>query len=189
LAPEKEKTELKSLIENFQKNQATYKTISGSTEALKKDYILSFFKILGWDVSNKQGFPLSKKDLLLEDSIIIHGKPKPPDYSLRIDGVRKFFVEVRNPSFPIFDHEEGSLQLRRYGYTANICLSILTDMEEFAVYDTRMKPDKNDSPKVGRVFYCSIKEYSKPCPFDPQISNLDWIISVFSKPSVLNGSI
>lgn len=189
MAPEKEKAELKSLIESFQRNQATYKRVSGRPESLKKDYILPFFKILGWDTSNKLGLSLSKKDLLLEDSVIIPGKPKPPDYSFRIDGIRQFFVEVRNPSFPIFDHEEGSLQLRRYGYTANTLLSILTDMEEFAVYDTRIKPDKNDLPQVGRVFYCHSRDYLKPSLIDPTITNLDWIISIFAKTSVLNGSI
>jgi adenine-specific DNA-methyltransferase len=189
LAPEKDKTELKSLVENFHRNQATYKSISGSTEILKKDFIIPFFKCLGWDTANKTNQPISTKDLLHENSIIIPGKPKPPDYSFRIGGVRKFFVEVRNPSFPIFEHEEGSLQLRRYGYTANLSLSILTDLEEFAVYDTRMKPDKNDDPEVGRVFYCSLKDYHKPSSFDPKNTNLEWIYSIFSKTAVMNGSL
>ena len=189
MAPEKEITELKSLVESFQRNQASYKTVSGQAESLKKDFILPFFKILGWDTTNKLGLSLSKKDLLLEDSVIIPGKPKPPDYSFRLDGIRQFFVEVRNPSFPIFDHEEGSLQLRRYGYTANTSLSILTDMEEFAVYDTRIKPDKSDASNIGRVFYCCLKDYSKPSSINPSVSNLEWIISVFSKTAVLNGSI
>jgi adenine-specific DNA-methyltransferase len=51
--------------------------------------------------------------------------------------------------------------VRGYGYSAKLPLSILTDFEEFAVYDTRIKPNKNDRASVARIFYCTYKEYNK----------------------------
>ena len=35
-------------------------------------------------------------------------------------------------------------QVRRFGWSAKLPLSILTDFEEFAVYDCRVKPAKTD---------------------------------------------
>jgi len=36
-------------------------------------------------------------------------------------------------------------------FSAKLPLSILTDFEEFAVYDTRIKPDKNDKASVASI--------------------------------------
>ena len=33
--------------------------------------------------------------------------------------------------------------------------------EEFAVYDTRIKPDQRDEASVGRIFYCKFTDYEK----------------------------
>ncbi|MGH8729504.1 MAG: Eco57I restriction-modification methylase domain-containing protein, partial [Burkholderiales bacterium] len=55
----------------------------------------------------------------------------------------------------------------------------MTDFEEFAVYDSRVKPDKSDSPAKARVVYFTFREYSK---------RWDEISSIFSKEAVLKGS-
>ncbi len=39
---------------------------------------------------------------------------------------------------------EPAFQLRRYAWLAKLPLSIVTNFEEFAIYDCRQKPDKND---------------------------------------------
>lgn len=189
MVTDKEKTELKGLIDSYQRNQADYKSFYNDTENLKKDYILSFFKILGWDILNRLKQTSSLKDVFLEDSIIIPGKPKPPDFSFRISGNRKFFVEVRNPSFPIFNQEECSYQLRRYGYTANLFLSVLTDFEEYAIYLTNLKPKKDDSPAEGRILYFTYKDFFKPCSINNSISNFEWMYNIFSKTAVMDSSI
>ena len=53
---------------------------------------------------------------------------------------------------------EPAFQVRRYGYSAKLPLSILTNFEEFAVYDTRIKPEKTDDASVARIFYCFTDE-------------------------------
>ena len=47
----------------------------------------------------------------------------------------------------------AAFQLRRYAWSAKLPLSILSDFEELAVYDCRVKPDKSDKPSVGRVLF------------------------------------
>ena len=69
------------------------------------------------------------------------GATKAPDYAFRIGGTRKFFVEAKKPSVNLKDDISPAYQLRRYAWSAKLPLSILTDFEEFAVYDCRHKPD------------------------------------------------
>ena len=114
-----------------------------------------------------------------EDKITIGGKVKAPDYAFRIGGLRKFFVEVKKPSVNIKDELEPAFQVRRYGYTAKLPLCILTDFEEFAVYDTRIKPSPSDKPSAARIFYCTFEEYHK---------HFDFIFNTFSKEAILKGS-
>ncbi len=58
-------------------------------------------------------------------------------------------------------------------------MSILCDFEEFAIYDTRIKPEKTDKASVARIHYFTYKDYEK---------NWDLITSVFSRDAVLKGS-
>ena len=97
----------------------------------------------------------------------------------RIGGLRKFFVEAKKPSVNIKDELEPAFQVRRYGYTAKLPLCILTDFEEFAVYDTRIKPSPSDKPSAARIFYCTFDEYHK---------HFDFIFNTFSKEAILKGS-
>jgi adenine-specific DNA-methyltransferase len=55
----------------------------------------------------------------------------------------------------------------------------LTDFEEFAVYDTRIKPHKNDKASVARIFYCTYDQY---------IGNWEFLSQTFSKNAILKGA-
>jgi hypothetical protein len=53
------------------------------------------------------------------------------------------------------------------------------DFHEFAVYDTRIRPNEGDKASTARIFYCTYDEYPK---------KWDEISSHFSKEAVLRGS-
>ena len=53
----------------------------------------------------------------------------------------------------IKDDIHPAYQLRRYGWSAKLPLSILTDFQEWAVYDCRLKPNPRDTAAVGRIMY------------------------------------
>ena len=170
---------LKDLTDQFHNNIKQYKSNIYDEANTRVDFIDKFFELLDWDVTNNQGYSESYRDVVREDKIQIEGKQKAPDYSFRIGGMRKFFVEAKKPSVNIKEDISPAFQVRRYGYTAKLPLSILTDFEEFAVYDTRIKPDKNDKASVGRVFYCTYDEYEK---------HFEFIYNTFSKEAILKGS-
>ncbi|MCK4665200.1 restriction endonuclease subunit R, partial [Candidatus Dependentiae bacterium] len=170
---------LQELVNLFQTNIKQYKSTQYDESNTRVDFIDKFFELLAWDVRNTAGYSEDYRDVVREDKVIIQGKPKAPDYSFRIGGVRKFFVEAKKPSVNIKQDIGPAFQLRRYGYTAKVPLSILTDFEEFAVYDTRIKPSHKDKASVARIFYCTYDEYQK---------EWDFINGAFSKEAILKGS-
>ncbi len=124
---------IKSLIDRFDRNIAQYKKTNYDEANTRVDFIDPFFEALGWDVANKQGYAEQYREVVREDKVIIVGKQKAPDYSFRIGGIRKFFVEAKKPSVDLKRDVTPTFQLRRYAYTAKLPLSILTDFEEFSV--------------------------------------------------------
>lgn len=88
---------------------------------------------------NRLGYAEAYKDVIHEDAIKVSGYTKAPDYCFRVGGMRKFFVEAKKPSVNLRD-TSPAFQLRRYAWSAKLPISILTDFEELAVYDCRIKP-------------------------------------------------
>jgi hypothetical protein len=167
------------LIERFERNREAYKSPSYNETQLRREFLDPFFEALGWDVNNRQGYAEAYKDVIHEDAVKVGGATKAPDYSFRIGGTRKFFVEAKKPSVSIKDDIAPAFQLRRYAWSAKLPLSILTDFEEFAVYDCRIKPDKADKPSTARTKYLTYAEYAE---------KWDEIAAIFSREAILKGS-
>ena len=147
------------LCETFSLHKEHYKSDGYNETELRREFLDPFFKALGWDVDNEHGYADSYKDVIHEDAIKVGGYTKAPDYCFRIGGARKFFVEAKKPSVNIHEGIAPAYQLRRYGWSGKLPLCILSDFEEFAVYDTRIKPLKNDTPAKARTLYYSYDKY------------------------------
>ncbi len=92
-----------TLIERFERNREAYLASTYNETHSRREFIDPFFAALGWDVDNTQGFAEAYKDVIHEDAIKISGATKAPDYSFRIGGARKFFVEAKKPSANLKD--------------------------------------------------------------------------------------
>ena len=170
---------LKELVEQFDRNLKQYKSASYKEAQTRADFIDKFFILLGWDIYNTDGRSEAYRDCIFETSLKVNGKSKNPDYTFKIGIEPKFFVEAKKPAVDIKHNVNPAFQLRKYGYSASLPLSILTDFEEFAIYDTRTKPKPSDQASAERVFYCNFREYEK---------NWDYIHGTFAKDSIFNGS-
>ena len=126
---------------------------------VRREFIDPFFEALGWDIQNRQGYSEQFKQVVHEDSLKIGGVTKAPDYSFRLGGRRIFFVEAKKPAINLKTDPSPAYQLRRYAWTAKLPVSILTDFEEFIVYDTRVKPAEKDEASTARTFYISYTDY------------------------------
>jgi hypothetical protein len=63
--------------------------------------------------------------------------------------------------------------------SAKLPLSILTDFEEFAVYDCRVEPRLSDKVSVARVLYLNFREY---------VPEWEEIAKIFAREAILKGS-
>lgn len=170
---------VETLIERFTEQYDSYKS-SGYNETLtRRDFIDPFFKALGWDIDNENGYAEAYREVVHEDKIKISGKLKAPDYSFKLaGGKRLFFVEAKKPSILIKEDIVPAYQLRRYGWNDKLAISIITDFEEFAVYDCTKKPNPKDKASTARIKYISYTDYVK---------EFDFIWDTFSKEAVLKG--
>jgi len=171
--------EVLDLVERFDRNREAYQSGQYNEMQLRQEFLDPLFAALGWDMNNSQGYAEAYKDVIHEDSIKVGADTKAPDYCFRIGGTRKFFLEAKKPSIYIKEDISPAFQLRRYAWSAKLPLSILTDFEEFAIYDTRIKPEKTDKASTARITYFTYKDYAEK-----------WgeLASVFSREAVLKGS-
>jgi type I restriction-modification system DNA methylase subunit len=170
---------IQELAERFEANLEAYKRGGYKETQLRREFIDPFFEELGWDVQNRKGYAEAYKDVIHEDAIKVGGATKAPDYCFRIGGVRKFFLEAKKPSTDIKSGISPAYQLRRYAWSAKLPLSILSDFEELAVYDCRVKPAKTDKASAARTMYLTFKDYA---------DSWDDLAKVFSRDSILKGS-
>ncbi|MBE2240502.1 MAG: Eco57I restriction-modification methylase domain-containing protein, partial [Caldilineaceae bacterium] len=168
-----------ALVERFHQHLAAYKRNTYNEEQVRTDFLNPLFKALGWDVDNEQGYAPSYREVVVEDAVKVGEVTKSPDYSFRIGGVRKFFLEAKKPSVNIKEDVSPAYQVRRYAWSAKLPLSILSDFEEFAVYDCRIKPDKDDPASTARVLYLRYPELAP---------RWDEIAGIFGKEAILKGS-
>ena len=171
--------EILDLVGRFDQHLDAYRNGTYKEAQLRQEFLDPFFRALGWDMDNTQGYAEAYKEVIHEDAVKIGDFIKAPDYSFRIGGTRKFFVEAKKPSVYIKGEPEPAFQLRRYAWSGKLPLSILTDFEEFAVYDCRIKPAKTDKADKARINYWTYKEYA---------DKWDEIAAIFSRDAVLKGS-
>jgi predicted type IV restriction endonuclease len=167
------------LLERFNRNRESYQSAHYNEAQLRREFLDPLFKALGWDVDNEQGLAEAYKDVIHEDAIKVGGATKAPDNCFRIGGRRIFFLEAKKPSVNVREDGSSAFQLRRYAWSAKLPLSILSNFAETAVYDCRIKPDKDDQASVARVLFVTL---------DQLIERWDELAGVFSRDAVLKGS-
>nr|HPI20293.1 N-6 DNA methylase [Candidatus Kapabacteria bacterium] len=176
---EEAKEIVRKIVERFEYHLDEYKKGNYNETQTRNDFINPFFEALGWDINNKQGLAESYREVIHEDKIKIGGHTKAPDYCFTIYGQRKFFVEAKKPSVSIKENTDPAYQLRRYGWSAKMPISIITDFEELSIYDCTIKPTPQDKASVARINYLTYKDYLK---------EFDFLWDTFSKEMVLKGS-
>jgi len=171
---------ISELVVRFEEQYEFYKKSDYTETPTRRDFIDPFFKALGWDMDNENGYAESYREVIHEDKIKVGGATKAPDYSFRLSGGKRlFFVEAKRPGINIKEDIYPAYQVRRYGWSAKLPISIVTDFEEFSVYDCTKKPKPTDKASVARIKYLTFKDY---------VNEFDFIWATFSKEQVLKGS-
>ena len=170
---------VRQLIDTFENNLSFYKSGRYNEFQLRQEFLDPLFKALGWDMDNEAGLAPQYRDVIHEASIKIGGVTKAPDYAFSIHGQYKFFLEAKKPAVNVHSDTEPAYQLRRYGWSAKLPVSILTDFEEFAIYDCRKRPKRGERASSSRLGYFKYTDY---------IEKWDELCRTFSKEAILKGS-
>jgi len=171
---------IQALVIRFEEQLGSYRSAEYNETLTRRDFIDPFFKALGWDIDNSQGYAEAYREVIHEDKVTVGGETKAPDYSFKLPGGKRlFFVEAKKPNVDIKHDIQPAYQVRRYGWSAKLPVSIITDFKEFSVYDCTRKPTPSDNAAVSRVRYLTWKEY---------LNEFDFLWDTFSKEKVLKGS-
>ena len=174
------KKELEKLVQSFKNNLKYYRSESYLEANARSEFIDKLLIILNWDVNNENNVAPQYREVIFEARTNVKGVVKHPDYALCIGGKPVFFIEAKPPSEKILNASKHALQLKKYAYAAKKELSVLTNFDQFAVYDTRKQPEKEDEADKNRIKYIKFENY---------IDEFDYLWDVFSYDSVIKGSI
>ena len=153
--------EIKDLVKKYNSNRETYLKPSYNETQLRTDFLDPLFELLGWDIKNSEGKPTNEREVLLEEGLKADAtaNTKKPDYTFRLFSERKFFLEAKKPNVKIEKDNEPAKQVRRYGFTAKLKISVLSNFEYLAIYDCSKKVEKDDSVTKSRINIYHYTEY------------------------------
>jgi hypothetical protein len=57
------------LVDRFERNREAYKSGAYNETQVRREFLDPFFKALGWDIDNEQGYAEAYKDVIHEDAI------------------------------------------------------------------------------------------------------------------------
>ncbi len=153
--------DVQSLVGKFEQDKNHYLQKGYPEAQLREDFLNPLFKALGWDLENKDHKPPHERDVIIEllpaDDKRITTNLR-PDYSFRINGATKFFVEAKAPWVPL-DDVNHIMQAKTYAWSSKeVSFVILTDFEEFKLFDASLKPNPK-YPQEGLLYNFKYTEY------------------------------
>ena len=159
------------LVEKFDRDKP------GSEAEVRVQFVDPLFTALGWNMRDPRQVRHEPRVIVVDDGI---ERSKRADYSFHIGSTTHFYVETKMPHVNLERNPIPAYQLRRYGWSGNTPVSVLTDFEEFCVYDCRIQPDKNDAADEARLLYFQYGDY---------IDKWDELAARFSREAVASGSL
>ena len=150
---QKIKNTIHALVEKYESNRDFYRTSKFNETQVRNEFLDPLFEVLGWDIRNMSGKRTNEREVLLEESLKANAAThsKKPDYTFRLFGERKFFLEAKKPCVDISTDDNPAKQVRRYGYTANLKISVLSNFEDLYIYDTSYKVEDGDTLTKARI--------------------------------------
>ena len=135
---------IRDLVQKYESNREYYLSDKYNETLLRSDFLDLFFEALGWDIKNKNGKSTFEREVILEEGLKTGNKSKKPDYTFRLYNERKFFLEAKKPHVKIETIEEPAFQVRRYGFTAKLKISVLSNFEYLIIYDCSAPVKENE---------------------------------------------
>jgi len=176
---EEGREKVRELVASFEDRERELRRADYLEAQVRLQFLDGFFEALGWDIHDYREVTVEKAQGC-ED-----GRKGRADYSFhREPGRPLFFAEAKKPSENLEKNKHHAVQARRYAYSADHPVVILTDFDEFYVYKGRgIEPKENDDAKIAIIDELSCKT----CHEYPEKWDVIW--GAFSRESVLAGSL
>lgn len=160
------KQQIRALVQKYERDRDFYRSLSFNETELRNQFLDPLFEALGWDIRNVSCRSTTEREVLLEEplkeSALTHSKK--PDYTFRLYGERKFFLEAKKPCVLIENENEPAKQVRRYGFTAGLKISVLSNFEHLFIYDTSTPVEVDDLPvkyRIKEYHYTSYEDHAE----------------------------
>jgi hypothetical protein len=155
------KTSIEQLVDKYSADREHYLSTVYNETQLRADFLDPLFELLGWDIKNTKGKPTNEREVLLEEPLKeeVLTNTKKPDYTFRLFSERKFYLEAKKPNVKIEVDVEPAKQTRRYGFTAKLKISVLSNFEYLAIYDCSEKVEEADTVTKARIKIYHYTEY------------------------------
>lgn len=176
------KAKVAALVQAYRDDYSQFQSVAYNETQLRVDFVNRFFHLLGWDIYNEQGLPQHLREVTHEATVSVEEngvhRSKKPDYSFKIGTETLFFLETKKPAVNITVDTAPAFQLRRYGWSGNLKISVLTNFTDLYIYDCSLRPREGDDIGVAVIAHYHFEEYE---------DKFEQIYCFLSKESVLTG--
>jgi type I restriction-modification system DNA methylase subunit len=176
---------LSALVQGFARLIKQLKAPETKEATIRQNYIDHFWRELGWDVGDTQQLGPSEAEVIIEKNVETAEstglRNRRPDYLFRLEGFARFIVEAKKPAVNIETDKEAIFQAKQYAWNSTIPFAILTNFEQFRLYDTTLKPILHE-PQRGLVREFSLHYEA----YEPQ---WDVLCGTFGREAVKGGSL
>ena len=155
------RAQVAGLVDAFKRNEADYLRPTYNETQTRTDFITPLLHAFGWDVHNVKGHQLALREVIEEATVEVGEERlhKRPDYELRLARQRKLFVEAKKPRISIDTDPFPAFQIRRYGFSASLPISVLTNFRHLVIYDCQTAPKDTDTANVSRRLIVSCEDF------------------------------
>ena len=154
------RAEIARLVAAFKRNETDYLSGTYNETQARTEFITPLLQAFGWDVHNVRGHQLALREVIEEPTVEVGEEKvnKRPDYELRLARQRKLFVEAKKPSLNIERDRVSAFQIRRYGFSASLPISVLTNFRHLVIYDCRIPPKHTERAGTSRRLIVSYED-------------------------------
>ena len=149
---------------------------------LRQSFLDPLLLALGWPVGRQPTVPARLKDVEVEPPLSTPGRlNKRPDYLLRVGGFTRLVVEAKKPSVDLRADRDAIFQAKSYAWSLQVPFAVLTDFEEWRVFDATIKP-RIDEPERGVVADFDLR-------YEDYGTRFDVFYQTFGRAGVAGGSL
>lgn len=125
------------LVQTYSNNYPQFQRATYNETQVRVDFVNRFFKLLGWDVDNERGLPQHLREVTHEATVVVEEdgvhRSKKPDYSFKVGTEVLYFLETKKPAVNLTIDAAPAFQLRRYGWSGNLKVSVLTNFTDLYI--------------------------------------------------------